>query len=114
MSSMTFCPRSEVIKLREQALGDRRIGTTGRGIGPCYEDKVARRGVLVADLLEPARLAVVTGYGGDLVRAALDGSGAVFIDQPDLLGTADAGLLGGVHLWRRAEQPDRIGTPSTS
>lgn len=33
-----------------------RIGTTGRGIGPCYEDKVARRGIRVADLAEPAQL----------------------------------------------------------
>lgn len=35
---------------REAALGDKKIGTTGRGIGPAYEDKVARRGVRVADL----------------------------------------------------------------
>ena len=33
------------------------IGTTGRGIGPCYEDKVARRGVKVNDLFRPDRLA---------------------------------------------------------
>ena len=32
------------------------IGTTGRGIGPCYEDKVARRGVRVRDLLRPEAL----------------------------------------------------------
>jgi adenylosuccinate synthase len=32
------------------------IGTTGRGIGPCYEDKVARRGVRIRDLLKPAGL----------------------------------------------------------
>jgi adenylosuccinate synthase len=32
------------------------IGTTGRGIGPAYEDKVARRGVRVSDLLKPASL----------------------------------------------------------
>jgi adenylosuccinate synthase len=43
-------------KLREEALGSKRIGTTHRGIGPCYEDKVARRGVTVADLLEEKRL----------------------------------------------------------
>ncbi len=30
------------------------IGTTGRGIGPAYEDKVARRALRVADLLDPA------------------------------------------------------------
>ncbi len=44
-------------RLREEALGDRRIGTTHRGIGPCYEDKVARRGVIIADLLDRDRLA---------------------------------------------------------
>ena len=38
---------------REAALGDKKIGTTGRGIGPTYEDKVARRSVRVADLFEP-------------------------------------------------------------
>ena len=36
---------------REAALGKKAIGTTGRGIGPCYEDKVARRGVRLGDLL---------------------------------------------------------------
>jgi adenylosuccinate synthase len=38
---------------RERAKGANKIGTTGRGIGPCYEDKVARRGIRVADLVEP-------------------------------------------------------------
>jgi adenylosuccinate synthase len=38
---------------RERAKGTAKIGTTGRGIGPCYEDKVARRGIRVADLLKP-------------------------------------------------------------
>jgi adenylosuccinate synthase len=37
---------------RETALGNKAIGTTGRGIGPCYEDKVARRGVRVGDLMD--------------------------------------------------------------
>jgi adenylosuccinate synthase len=36
---------------RESAQGNRAIGTTGRGIGPAYEDKVARRGLRVGDLL---------------------------------------------------------------
>lgn len=38
---------------REAARGKSAIGTTGRGIGPCYEDKVARRGLRIADLLQP-------------------------------------------------------------
>ena len=39
-------------KLREKARGSKRIGTTGRGIGPAYEDKVARRGLRLADALD--------------------------------------------------------------
>ena len=51
---------------REKSLGDQRIGTTGRGIGPAYEDKVARRGVRLGDLFfwQPfvAKLAEVMEY----------------------------------------------------
>ncbi|MCG8592728.1 MAG: adenylosuccinate synthase [Proteobacteria bacterium] len=43
-------------KAREEAARKKAIGTTGRGIGPTYEDKVARRGVRVADLLHPESL----------------------------------------------------------
>src|SRR6476659_400207 len=42
---------------REKAAGGKAIGTTGRGIGPAYEDKVARRGIRVADLSYPKELA---------------------------------------------------------
>ncbi|HVP62064.1 MAG TPA: adenylosuccinate synthase [Myxococcaceae bacterium] len=42
--------------LREKARGASPIGTTGRGIGPAYEDKVARRGIRVRDLLDARRL----------------------------------------------------------
>ena len=38
---------------REKKRGKNKIGTTGRGIGPAYEDKVARRGIRVADLDNP-------------------------------------------------------------
>ncbi len=41
---------------REDAAGEDAIGTTKRGIGPAYEDKVARRGIRVADLLQPETL----------------------------------------------------------
>ncbi len=36
----------------ESYLGKKRIGTTKRGIGPCYSDKIARKGIRVADLLD--------------------------------------------------------------
>lgn len=40
---------------REIAKGEGKIGTTGRGIGPCYEDKVARRAIRLHDIFAPAR-----------------------------------------------------------
>ncbi|EHK70534.1 adenylosuccinate synthetase [Pseudomonas psychrotolerans L19] len=43
---------------REKARGEAKIGTTGRGIGPAYEDKIARRGLRVGDLFHPERFAV--------------------------------------------------------
>ncbi len=43
---------------REKARGEAKIGTTGRGIGPAYEDKVARRGLRVGDLFHPERFAL--------------------------------------------------------
>ena len=42
---------------RELKRGDAKIGTTGRGIGPAYEDKVARRGLRLGDLAVPVRFA---------------------------------------------------------
>ena len=42
---------------REAAKGERKIGTTGRGIGPAYEDKVARRAIRLQDLFDAARFA---------------------------------------------------------
>jgi adenylosuccinate synthase len=54
-----------VDQAREKASGAQAIGTTGRGIGPAYEDKVARRGIRVADLSYPTQLA-------EKLRAAVD------------------------------------------
>ncbi len=68
-------------KAREAALGSKAIGTTGRGIGPAYEDKIARRAIRVGDLFDAARLAeklanVVAFYNFQLVElfktAAID------------------------------------------
>ncbi|HEX7914263.1 adenylosuccinate synthetase, partial [Rudaea sp.] len=54
-----------VDQAREKAAGKSAIGTTGRGIGPAYEDKVARRSVRVADLMYPSELP-------EKLRAAVD------------------------------------------
>jgi adenylosuccinate synthase len=42
--------------LSEARRGERKIGTTSRGIGPAYEDKIARRGIRVGDLVDPKGL----------------------------------------------------------
>ena len=52
-------------KVTERFLGKAKIGTTGRGIGPAYQDKIARVGVRVADVLDPKILT-------EKVEAALD------------------------------------------
>ena len=57
---------------REKSLGDQKLGTTGRGIGPAYEDKAARRGVRLGDLFYwqqfVAKLAEVMDYHNFLLE----------------------------------------------
>jgi adenylosuccinate synthase len=58
---------------QESSRGDRAIGTTGRGIGPAYTDKVARRGVRAHDLLLPdAALAEKAQHGLDAANVLLE------------------------------------------
>jgi adenylosuccinate synthase len=52
------------------------IGTTGRGIGPAYEDKIARRGVRVLDLRHPEKLREVVEKGAENARSRLTRSGS--------------------------------------
>jgi adenylosuccinate synthase len=51
---LIFPYHRELDKAAENALGVNKIGTTSRGIGPAYEDKMARRGLRMCDLLDPA------------------------------------------------------------
>jgi adenylosuccinate synthase len=72
-------------RAREEALGKAKIGTTGRGIGPAYEDKVARRAIRVGDL---ADLEVLDSKIDKLLfhhNALLRGLGMKEIDGSDLL-----------------------------
>jgi adenylosuccinate synthase len=52
---LIFPYHRQIEKAAEAARGEARIGTTVRGIGPAYEDKMARRGLRVCDLMEPAK-----------------------------------------------------------
>jgi adenylosuccinate synthase len=81
---------------REKAAGGKAIGTTGRGIGPAYEDKVARRGIRVADLRYPKELA-------DKLRATLDYHNFVLknyfkVDTIDFQQTLDEALAFGAYV----------------
>jgi adenylosuccinate synthase len=72
-------------RAREERRGDKKIGTTGRGIGPAYEDKVGRRAVRVCDLADPKALA---DRLDDLLlnhNALLRGLDAPEVDRDDLL-----------------------------
>ena len=66
LSLSPLCPlilpsHIQLDQARERARGANAIGTTGRGIGPAYEDKVARRAVRVADLFQRDRFAAKLG-----------------------------------------------------
>ena len=100
-------------RAREAARGDRRIGTTGRGIGPAYEDKVARRAVRVCDLAEPATLSdkldelllhhntLLRGLGGEVFEKA------ALMDR--LLALAPQILPHAEPVWERLEEARRAG-----
>jgi adenylosuccinate synthase len=72
----------ELDQMREAAAGESKIGTTGRGIGPAYEDKVGRRALRVQDLVDLSTIrtkvdrllqhhnALRRGHGQDEVRAS--------------------------------------------
>ena len=72
-------------RAREDARGSGRLGTTRRGIGPAYEDKVARRAIRVCDLAEPDQLAERVDHLLLHHNALLRGLGAAEIDASSLL-----------------------------
>jgi adenylosuccinate synthase len=60
----------------KESAASKAIGTTGRGIGPAYEDKVARRGIRVLDLRAPARLRALVERGTEHANHILSGFGS--------------------------------------
>ncbi len=70
----------------EGARGKEKIGTTFRGIGPCYEDKVARRGIRMGDLLNPSLLEDKIRLHLEFKNAVLEKVyGASRLDQAEIL-----------------------------
>ncbi|MDG3444340.1 adenylosuccinate synthase [Nitrospirillum amazonense] len=76
---------SAVDKAREEARGAGKIGTTGRGIGPAYEDKVARRAIRLCDLADEAVLEHKVDQLLFHHNALLRGLNAPEIDRAELL-----------------------------
>jgi len=82
--------------LREKTRGEAALGTTGRGVGPAYEDKVARRGIRVRDLLRPERLRekiaerLVSAREELAALAARAGTEAPVLDAEEIARTAAA------------------------
>jgi adenylosuccinate synthase len=77
-------------RAREERRGEKKIGTTGRGIGPAYEDKVGRRAIRVCDLADPEALE----WRVDEVllhhNALLRGLGEPEVDRAELLAALKA------------------------
>jgi adenylosuccinate synthase len=69
----------------EKARGEGRIGTTGRGIGPAYEDKVARVGVRAADLRDESRARELINHATGRANARLEAAGADTLDPAEVL-----------------------------
>ncbi len=103
----------EIDRAREAARGAGRIGTTGRGIGPAYEDKVARRAIRLGELADPSALpsrvaellshhnALLRGLGADEIRAA-DVIAPLEEIAPRILPYADV-------VWMRLDEARRAG-----
>ena len=101
-------------RAREAARGDRKIGTTGRGIGPAYEDKAARRAIRVADLAEPETLADKLDELLLHHNTLLQGLGAETFSKDEvlarLLSLAPKVLPFAEPVWERLDEARRAGT----
>jgi adenylosuccinate synthase len=101
-------------RAREAARGERKIGTTGRGIGPAYEDKVARRAIRIADLAEPNTIDTKLDELLLHHNTLLAGLGAPTFAGPELrahlLEVAPRILPFAEPVWERLDEARRAGT----
>ena len=80
---------------REKRRGENKIGTTGRGIGPTYADKIERQGLRVCDLRDPSKLAQEIAWRAELHNLELESAGFPKVDVAEVVKeiTAAAELL---------------------
>jgi adenylosuccinate synthase len=97
----------------EEAAGRAKIGTTGRGIGPAYEDKVARRAVRVCDLREPDTIRFKVERALAHHNALLRGLGQPELDGAELVSVleelAPKILPYAVPTWEKLDEARRTG-----
>ncbi len=97
----------ELDRLREAARGAEKIGTTGRGIGPAYEDRAGRRAIRVCDLAHPKSLNGKIDHLLEHHNALRTGLGAEPVDSAEvrdqLLGIADDLLPFAESIWQRLD-----------
>lgn len=98
----------EIDRAMEAARGDKKIGTTGRGIGPAYQDKVGRRAIRVCDLKHPElvreKLDALMTYHNALMRGF--GWPEINVDQTfdELMKVAPEVLSYAGVVWKRLEE----------
>jgi adenylosuccinate synthase len=95
-------------KAREVIRGAKKIGTTGRGIGPAYEDKVARRAVRVSDLNDPEELLTKLreqfSYHNIFLKEAGEELASARETYEDLMRLAPSILKFAQPVWRRLDE----------
>jgi adenylosuccinate synthase len=100
-------------RAREASKGNAKIGTTGRGIGPAYEDKVGRRAIRVCDLKHPEHLKTKLGELLEHHNLLLKGYGAetVSVEQMygELMQMAPRILSHAAPVWRVLDEANRSG-----
>ncbi|HIJ63613.1 MAG TPA: adenylosuccinate synthase [Rhodospirillaceae bacterium] len=112
-ASLILPLHGHIDRAREEASGAAKIGTTGRGIGPAYEDKVARRAIRVCDLDDDAVLEMKIERLLAHHNALLRGLGMAEVGGDDLLAqlkeVAPRILPFADVVWRRLEEARRAG-----
>jgi adenylosuccinate synthase len=112
-AALILPPHGHIDRVREEASGAAKIGTTGRGIGPAYEDKVARRAIRVCDLADNALLETKLDRLLSHHNALLRGMGLAEIDGGDLLdklrAIAPKVLPYADVVWQRLDEARRAG-----
>jgi adenylosuccinate synthase len=107
-ASLILDVHRRIDKAREVIRGDKKIGTTGRGIGPAYEDKVARRAVRVSDLNDKEELFVKLkeqfAYHNIYLKEAGEELASVDESFEDLMKIAPNILKFAHPIWRRLDE----------